>query len=54
LFNGTPVTWGFNPKEKRIVLTLPEILGGQTHQLCIAGSYTFRMTPLAMGPPDRQ
>lgn len=41
LFNGEPVTWGFNPKEKRVVLTLPKNLGGQTYELCIAGSYTF-------------
>jgi hypothetical protein len=41
LLSGTPVTWGFNPKEKRVELTLPESLGGSTHILCIAGSYTF-------------
>jgi hypothetical protein len=41
LLSGTPVTWGFNPKEKRVELTLPESLGGGTHILCIAGSYTF-------------
>jgi len=43
LFNGAPVSWGFNPKERRVVLTLPELLGGRTHVLCIAGSYTFRI-----------
>jgi hypothetical protein len=25
------------------VLTLPEILGGQTQVLCISGSYTFTL-----------
>jgi len=24
------------------MLTLPKSFGGQTHELCIAGSYTFR------------
>lgn len=43
LFNGVPVSWGFNPKERRVVLTLPEILGGRTQVLCISGSYTFRI-----------
>jgi hypothetical protein len=41
LLGGQPVSWGFNPQEKRVVLKLPEILGGETHILCIAGSYTF-------------
>jgi hypothetical protein len=27
------------------VLTLPEMLGGETHLLCISGSYTFTMAP---------
>lgn len=35
------MTWGFNPKEKRVVLTFPKALGGETYILCIAGSYTF-------------
>jgi len=43
LLSGQPVTWGFNPKERRIDLTLPESLGGATHVLCIAGSYTFTL-----------
>jgi hypothetical protein len=41
LFAGQSVSWGFNPKEKRVVLTLPSSLGGETHILCIAGHYTF-------------
>lgn len=43
LLKGQPVSWGFNPQEKRVVLTLPESLGGETHVLCIAGSYTFTL-----------
>lgn len=42
LQNGEPVSWNFNPTEKRVVLTLPERLGGYKHTLCLAGSYTFR------------
>ena len=38
-----PVSWGFNPEEKRIDVKLPERLGGGTYELCIAGSYTFRV-----------
>jgi hypothetical protein len=45
LFNGEPITWGFNPKEKRVVLTFPKSLGGETYILCIAGSYTLRARP---------
>jgi hypothetical protein len=41
LLKGEPVSWGFNPTEKRVVLTFPKFLGGETHILCIAGSYTF-------------
>ncbi|HYL99027.1 MAG TPA: hypothetical protein VEZ90_08750 [Blastocatellia bacterium] len=41
LLNGQPVSWGFNPTEKRVVLTLPQALGGETHILCIKGFYTF-------------
>jgi hypothetical protein len=37
------VSWGFNPQEKRVELTLPESLGGETQVLCIAGSYTFTL-----------
>jgi hypothetical protein len=45
LLHGEPVSWNFNPTEKRVVLVLPEALGGQSHLLCIAGSYTFTATP---------
>jgi hypothetical protein len=45
LFNGQPVSWGFNPKEKRVVLTFPKALGGETYILCIAGYYTFVARP---------
>jgi hypothetical protein len=41
LIRGEPVTWNFNPTEKRVVLRLPEELGGQSHILCLAGSYTL-------------
>ena len=41
LLNGEPVSWNFNPEEKRVVLVLPEALGGHSHLLCLAGSYTF-------------
>ena len=41
LFNRKPVSWGFNPKEKRVILTFPKVLGGETYVLCIAGYYTF-------------
>jgi len=47
LHDGQPVTWGFNPTEKRVVLTLPQKLGGRTQVLCIAGSYTFTATEVA-------
>lgn len=46
LFSGQPVSWGFNPKEKRVVLTFPKALGGETYILCIAGFYTFVARPL--------
>jgi hypothetical protein len=41
LRGGHPVSWNFNPTEKRVVLKLPETLGGYTHTLCLAGSYTL-------------
>jgi hypothetical protein len=41
LLRGEPVSWNFNPAEKRVVFTLPESLGGETHELCLAGSYTL-------------
>lgn len=40
-----PVSWGFNPKEKRVILTFPKALGGETYILCIAGYYTFVARP---------
>jgi hypothetical protein len=49
LFNGRPVSWGFNPKEKRVVLTFPKVLGGETYILCIAGYYTFVARPRELG-----
>ncbi|HEV7673719.1 MAG TPA: hypothetical protein VGQ12_04230 [Candidatus Angelobacter sp.] len=49
LIEGEPVTWRFNPKEKRVILTLPKHLGGQTYELCIAGSYTFVARPMMDG-----
>jgi len=45
LFDGQPVTWNFNPEEKRVDLTLPESLGGETQVLCLSGSYTFTIAP---------
>jgi hypothetical protein len=42
---GRAVSWGFNPTERRIDLTLPKALGGTTHVLCIAGSYTLTIDP---------
>lgn len=45
LLNGRPVSWGFNPKERRVILTFPKILGGETYILCIAGYYTFVARP---------
>jgi hypothetical protein len=44
LRNHEAVSWNFNPTEKRVVVTLPEALGGETHTLCLAGSYTFTAT----------
>jgi len=43
LRDGRPVSWGFNPTEKRVELTLPKVLGGETHILCIAGKYTLTL-----------
>jgi hypothetical protein len=42
---GESVSWNFNPTEKRVVLVLPETLGGESHTLCLAGSYTFTAAP---------
>jgi hypothetical protein len=41
LRRGEPVSWNFNPDEKRVDLTLPQALGGETHVLCLDGSYTL-------------
>jgi hypothetical protein len=49
LLNGRPVSWGFNPKEKRVILTFPKVLGGETYVLCIAGYYTFVARPAERG-----
>jgi hypothetical protein len=35
------VSWNFNPQEKRVELTLPDSLGGETHLVSLAGSYTL-------------
>ena len=45
LRRGEPMTWKFNPTEKRVVLVLPEMLGGHSHLLCLVGSYTFTAKP---------
>ena len=45
LRRGEPMTWMFNPTEKRVVLVLPETLGGHSHLLCLVGSYTFTAKP---------
>ncbi len=41
LRNGKSVSWNFNPAEPRVELTLPQALGGETHLLSLAGSYTL-------------
>ena len=41
LREGQAVSWNFNPEEKRVAVTLPQALGGYSHLLCLAGSYTF-------------
>jgi hypothetical protein len=35
----------FNPTERRGVLVMPASLGGQSHLLCLVGSYTFTAKP---------
>jgi hypothetical protein len=45
LLAGEPVSWNFNPTEKRVVLELPKSLGGESQLLCLAGSYTFTAVP---------
>jgi hypothetical protein len=56
LRRGEPMTWKFNPTEKRVVLVMPEMLGGQSHLLCLVGSYTFTAKPedatAAVAPPN--
>ena len=51
LLNGEPVSWNFNPEEKRVVLVLPKALGGHSHLLCLAGSYTFTAVPATQASP---
>lgn len=41
LRNGKSVSWNFNPEEKRVEVTLPDALGGETHLLSLSGSYTL-------------
>jgi hypothetical protein len=41
LESGRPVTWNFNPTERRVVLDLPGAFGQEKQVLCLAGSYTF-------------
>lgn len=41
LRDGQSVSWNFNPQEKRVELTLPDSLGGETHLVSLAGSYTL-------------
>lgn len=41
LRDGIPVSWNFNPAEKRVEIQLPKSLGGETHQVCLSGSYTL-------------
>lgn len=48
LHGGRPVSWNFNPTEKRVVLKLPKALGGYDHLLCLAGSYTFTVAGAEM------
>jgi hypothetical protein len=45
LRRGAPMTWKFNPTEKRGLLVMPEMLGGQNHLLCLAASNTFTAKP---------
>jgi hypothetical protein len=45
LIMGEPVTWNFNPTEKRVIIKLPEELGGASHTVCLAGSYTLTAVP---------
>jgi hypothetical protein len=42
---GERVTFNFNPQEKRVDLVLPETLGGGSHEMSIAGSYTLARRP---------
>jgi hypothetical protein len=38
---GEPVTWRFTPGERRLIVSLPEELGGGTQEVEIRGEYTF-------------
>ena len=44
LAEGHPVSWHFNPQEKRVSMTLPAGLGGATHELSLSGSYTLTIS----------
>jgi hypothetical protein len=39
------VSWEFTPGQKRLAFTLPAALGGERHEVCLDGGYTF--TPAA-------
>lgn len=41
LRSGVPVSWNFNPAEKRVEIQFPEELGGETHLVCLSGKYTL-------------
>lgn len=41
LAHGRPVSWQFIPDQKRLSIVLPKLFGGQTHQVCMTGGYTF-------------
>jgi len=41
LHQGNPVSWQFDPSEKRLSITLPKELGGRTHEVTMTGDYTF-------------
>lgn len=44
--NGETISWRFTPGEKRLAITLPEAFGGQTHEVCLTGGYTFAAEPV--------
>jgi hypothetical protein len=53
LHDGTPVSWNFNPAEKRVAITLPTSLGGETHLVCLSGSYTLAGSKPKERPSDQ-